>query len=507
MDHLPANHFLSLARPDPVTGSLAGVPDTTTLAAHDFDVDTRTSFMPATQPISRLPEQWEAWEMILDDAISQRLQLGDKPGLALEEVQKSETWRARVRGLPILPVSELKTSEFILRRAHLVLAWIMHFYIHSLPPTVEVRIPPPITLPLLQISAHLQLPPVLTYSDDVLYNWKTSAAEGDRDAMIVPKALRCVTSFTSTPDEEEFYMCSARLELAGADTTDLMRSIMDEIFVGDDIAIRRTTEYLHQLAQSIRQLRGYLLSVKEYVKPEVFYHDIRPWFSGEDTKSGRKWVFEGTEMDPTLQQPKELSGASAGQSSLIQAIDVFLGVDDYADLEKDGLVSGDSQAERLEARRVERSTFMQRMRVYMPRHHRSFITHLTNNPRPLRDFVKSTIALKASSESSISGSDDDSMGRALMDAYNTSVLALKEFRDAHMIIVALYIIGPARRTPAGKTANVSEYVSQSAESGASGAKAPLKGTGGTDLVRFLKGVRDHTKDAIIPVPSTASESK
>ena len=53
----------------------------------------------------------------------------------------------------------------------------MHFYIHSQPaPRPELRktdivVPAPIAVPLVAVADQLQLPVVLTYSDDVLYNW------------------------------------------------------------------------------------------------------------------------------------------------------------------------------------------------------------------------------------------------------------------------------------------------------------------------------------------------
>ena len=93
---LPPDHFLSLPRPDVLIGPPAGVVDTTTLAAHDFDVDTRTGFMPPDPPLVRLPFQWEPWEQMLDDAQLHRLQLGSKVGITEEEKARSESWRARV---------------------------------------------------------------------------------------------------------------------------------------------------------------------------------------------------------------------------------------------------------------------------------------------------------------------------------------------------------------------------------------------------------------------------
>lgn len=94
---LPPDHFLNQARPDFVVGIVDGFVDTTTLAAHDFDVDTRTGFMPPDPPISRLPSEWEPWEMILDQALSMKLQLAVKPGLTEDEMARSASWRESVR--------------------------------------------------------------------------------------------------------------------------------------------------------------------------------------------------------------------------------------------------------------------------------------------------------------------------------------------------------------------------------------------------------------------------
>ena len=97
MDHLPPNHFLNLQRPDVFVPAAAGTPDTSTLAAHDFDVDTRTGFMPPQPPLTRLPSAWEPWEAVLEDAIRSRLQLADKLDLSEKDGVDSERWRNAVR--------------------------------------------------------------------------------------------------------------------------------------------------------------------------------------------------------------------------------------------------------------------------------------------------------------------------------------------------------------------------------------------------------------------------
>jgi indoleamine 2,3-dioxygenase len=62
-----------------------------------FDVDLQTGFMAPSEPLSRLPIQWEPWEATLDAAIDAGLQLGDNPSLTKEEETKSEQWRVSVR--------------------------------------------------------------------------------------------------------------------------------------------------------------------------------------------------------------------------------------------------------------------------------------------------------------------------------------------------------------------------------------------------------------------------
>lgn len=340
----------------------------------------------------------------------------------------------------------------------------MHFYIQSLPPTAPVSIPPPITLPLLQVCAQLQLPPVLSYSDDVLYNWKLKVPTSDGAPTI--DNLLSQHLFTGTTDEQEFYLTSARMELRGVEALELMRATMDEAFVGDAIAIRRISAYLRRMAIVIAELQVLLVSVREGCDPTVFYRDIRPWFRGADSDPNKRtWVFEGLEQDPELKEPTELSGPSAGQSSLIHALDVFLGVDQYS---HDSSVTGSTVPSSNNKR-----SFLDRMQTYMPRHHRAFLSHLSSNPRPLRGLVFST-------------------GDAeLLESYNIAVQALKVFRDAHMIVVTTYIISPASRArAAAAAAHDTAEVPKSEKA--------LKGSGGTELVQFLKNVRDRTAGALIP---------
>lgn len=438
--------------------------DTSTLAAHDFDVDPRSGFMPPEPPIARLPTEWDEWEQVLDAALQSRLKIAENPDISPEETERSRLWRETVSNMKILDMGRLRNSERLLRRAHLVLTAILHIYVQTQPSSpTPIVIPAAITVPVLAVSRELVLPPVLTYSDTVLYNW----AYANKDS----NELKSLLLLSGTKDEEHFYLTSAYIELAGVEALSLMRRCFDEAFVADSIALKRITSYLKKLSSVIKRLTKILDAVRDGCDPKVFYNDIRPWFKGEDSGK-RKWLFQdenGNEVDFGSQ--RELSGPSAGQSSLIHALDVFLGVDHTPQRppgtsahQQAGTHSHSSSGSKPEA-------FLDRMQRYMPRHHRAFLVHLKAAPRPIRNLV----SLNATN-------GRDGSASSLANAYDAAVLALKGLRDAHIRIATLYIINQMPRPV------------QAAEPAA---RSVAKGTGGSDLVPFLKGSRDDTTRTLL----------
>ncbi|KAG8801768.1 hypothetical protein FRC17_006560 [Serendipita sp. 399] len=471
--------------------------DTSTLAAHDFDVDVRSGFMPPEPPISRLPSEWQEWETVLQDAIDARLKLGDNPVVAPEETDRSALWRDRVQNMPILEIGRLRSSERNLRRAHLVLAWVLHFYVHTHPPdTTPIVIPKSLTLPLLAVSRELDLPPVLTYSDTVLYNWRYSPSD--------PSKLESITLFTGTKDEEHFFLTSAYIELAGVEALSLMQKCFDEAFVADSIALRRIASYLKKLSNVIKRLAKLLDAVREGCDPKVFYNEVRPWLRGEDSGK-RPWIFlDENDEEVDFGDRRELSGPSAGQSALIHAFDIFLGVD-HTPRRPPGVAAGQQQQQSPQQPQSQSSSsaptssssnggnrpvkspsggFLERMQAYMPRHHRAFMNHLKAAKRPIRTLV----SLNATNGAS------DGAPSSLVNAYDATVLALKGLRDTHIRIATLYIVNQMPRK---------EHLGPRPEGEAT--KLPVvddnagvaKGTGGSDLVPFLKGSRDDTTRTLL----------
>lgn len=355
-------------------------------------------------------------------------------------------------------------------------------------------------------------------------------------------------TFTNTKDEEHFYLTSARCELVGVAALSLMRSSLDEAFMADQLSLTRLTYYLSELAKQIDRIGNIILDVRNGCDPGVFYHVIRPWFKGGDSDGPNSagWAFLGLEeeeqMDgngehssmamngvigrgrrrssasshssssstpnglgtrpsppttPTsnldnnnsnINKSRKFSGPSAGQSTLIHALDVFLTVDHVP---KALLGETGPSAE---------ETFMTRMAAYMPHPHRSFLTHLAGAPHPIRKLVL----------------DNKEKRPALVKAYDEALKALKELREKHMRIATLYIIQQARRQPTEElialgaprpnasseeaikedkrleTTSLSEIIAEREDEVRRVGDEEVRGTGGTALIKFLKMCRDNT---------------
>ncbi|KAL0063367.1 hypothetical protein AAF712_009762 [Marasmius tenuissimus] len=418
-----------------------------------FDVDPKTGFMASRVPLGRLPASWELWEALLDSAINEKLQPGDIIGLPEEDAARSARWRERVR--QVHPGSPHRRPQ------HLP---------HPPPPSPpRPNLPPPLlhpnpapNIPHPNPQTHLHphpqsMPPNRYAPRNNLCRHSPLQLEPhhpdpiDDDFPPKPNNLRSQTLFTGLPDEEAFYLSSARIELRGVEALEIMRMTTDEISVGDTLAVGRITNLLTTLTTVIARPPKAPLG-------HVYYNSVRPWFRGQDSDTHkRKWVFEGlSDLEREgegISEPRELSGASAGQSSLVHALDCFLGVENVKTTTGEG-----------------KPSFMSRMQVYMPRNHRLFLDHLAKTERPLRGFVQ------------------ESEDGELVGAFNKAVMALKEFRDSHMIIVTLYIIGPARR------ARQSEEDEKRRKEWK---EERLKGTGGTDLVKFLKTTRTQTAETVL----------
>ncbi|KAH9440923.1 hypothetical protein MJO28_016108 [Puccinia striiformis f. sp. tritici] len=452
----------------------------------DSDLGLRSGFLPGSPPVCRMDGSWARWEEALDAA------RGLEPGRG-EEDEDTRQWRRMIREeLPVLEVDALEHDIARLRRAHLVLAFLMHFYVHSgklvdesMPNQLE-KIPKGIAVPLCAVSKLLDMPPVLTYADTVLYNWRLiNPADG-----FTPENILIETTFTNTPSEEHFFKTSLLVEVLGPTCLSLMKLAIDEAIVTDTLSVTRIASSLLVLATLIDRLRDVVEKVRDHCDPAIFYWQIRPWFHGGQRE------MEGVvdSKDPSRWLITDFGGPSAGQSTLIHSLDVFLGVDHRphpsqtvsSNPMKQGAPSGEE-------------TFMARMAVYMPSHHRRFLSELAaclENSSKITTFPSlphvATHSVRSLALATPATSD-------LRASYNDCVSALGRLRSTHSKVALLYIVSQSRHPPPEGSAYMEGWLEKQkleAEKRQESKKAHL-GTGGTDLAKFLKRCRERTKDALI----------
>lgn len=384
------------------------------LRLRDYDLSPRTGFIPATVPLRRLPGGYFAqWEELAS---------------RLPELNRDKTVRQAVHQLPEREFNQSTlNSEEEWRRAYVVLSFIGQSYIwvEGQKGLVDT-IPRKVAVPWCHVSDHLHMKPVVCYAGTMVYNFHLLDPHGEW----IDKNLHANITFTGTEDESWFYLVPMFVELVAVPALNAMERIYDYMCCHRDNAI---AEDLWTVRDSLEKMTVEFNKMSECCKPITFYTEIRPYQAGSKGLDAfpEGIVYEG--VDP---KPRQYSGASAGQSPTIHAIDVFLGV-------------RHSGSER---------EFLQTMREHMPKNHRDFLAALEEMPS-VRQYCK------------------DSGDQNLIAAFNGVIEEFVKFRSNHVITVARYIVNQQRHS-VNPTLNT-------------------KGSGGTDFMVFLKKVRDSTRELLI----------
>ena len=332
--------------------------------------------------------------------------------------------------MPLLPTQGLFNNPPVLLRARQVLTFVLHFYIHSVPkpsPTA-IHIPPSLSVPLRAVSEHLGLPPICTYSDTICYNYSVLGSADDLEDFAIH------STFSSTQDEVHFYRTQAMIEYRGAQAMPLMKSIICAV---DGSCLRPVSTHLDRLASVIDELTKILENIRMDCNPAVFFNRIRVWFPGG------KLVYD---LEGGESAEEEWMGSSAAQSSIIQALDAFMGIEPLTHKPQEKYDVQPSNGSKM--------AFLARMRLYLPADHRAFLEELNRFGQQMRTFILDH--------------PDRELSAGTMEAYNRAIDAMQKFRSGHIRIVALYVTTQRRK----------------------GEKSD--GTGGTSGVPFLKSIRDQT---------------
>ncbi|KAG6917932.1 hypothetical protein DXG01_000369 [Tephrocybe rancida] len=419
----------------------------------DFDIHSDSGFFPSRQ-LDRLPDVFDIWEDALAHANS-KLALGeDDSEEAIAKRRQGEDWRS---AWPVLATEGLHDDLRLLQRAHMVLSWLVSFYVHSLPASKDdIIVPKSLAVPLVTISRRLGIAPILTFADTVLWNCEPV----DSSRPLSANNFRIVNAFSGTEDEKNFYIASAKAELRGVEMLQIIDDFHSIPKYEDLTMISKLSRDLNRLAVIVDDISKVIQSVRPGCEPHVFYFNVRPWFEGSGSQgpTAPKWIYEGVEESDKL----DLSGPSAGQSSVMHALDLFLDIDHkLRERRLPAPTDGNKRADH---------GFMERMRRYMPGKHREYLNFLAATPKSVRALAQSIPMLR--------------------DPYDNAVLALKRLRNEHMKIACLYIVSMSRSGVRGGCP-VSAMMDRLEVRG------PVRGTGGNELSVLLKAGRDATGRAML----------
>lgn len=342
------------------------------------------------------------------------------------------------------------------------------------------RLPPPISIPLLAISAHLEVPPVATYAGLCLWNFKPLFVDEPIDNL---ENLSTLTTFTGSIDESWFYLVSVAIEARGGPIIPLMLHAIAAARANDSTTVTRC---LQSFAERLDALATLLQRMNDGCDPHVFYNRIRPFLAGSKNMEAAGLPNGVIYKDGTgIDRYRQYSGGSNAQSPIIQFFDAVLGVVHRPTGEKRDFVSESESEGRVPK---PKHNFIEQMRSYMCGPHKRFLDHV-NSVANIREYV-----------------EDHTENRELVLAFDACLAMLSAFRDKHINIVTRYIILKSREARRTSTASqeppqklniaTGSREQQKREENGNTVKK-LKGTGGTALIPFLKQARDETGEPAV----------
>ncbi|PVV05342.1 hypothetical protein BB560_000148 [Smittium megazygosporum] len=493
----------------------------------EYDVSEAGAFTPSSPPLSRLSDPYYTpWEDLANDLVAHQL---------------TGTFRERVKQLPTLSVNKLVSlQEF--QRSYLLLSYICHGYVWCLYQQPEENLPECLSIPFCEISGYLGINPVTTNAAIVLWNWRLLNPERGVDL----DNLATLYTFTGTTDESWFYLISVMIEYTGGDIVKYS-GLANHAAINNDIPALISA--LNGINTTMKKLTKIILRMTQKCDPYVFYWKIRPYLAGWENmesvglKDGVAYVGGDKKSFSNISYVfvprnnklyRKYAGGSAAQSSLIQLIDIALGVKHYVTEEdfaqgKSKDAPSNNQTEKYV--RPPGNPYLLKMRDYMPGKHKQFLIdfekacvirkcvflNTQDVSQPSGDSFSELLSYKEDISDSIKSTGPLSTKEQieLLDAYNKCISSLKSFRDAHFNVVKNYILAPAKGTPStgsptlnGKPSltTLDEKPAPSSQNGTKSlknydhglarsleAEEVALGTGGTDALSFLGQLKEETR--------------
>jgi len=350
-------------------------PDADASFLEEFQVSAERGFLPAPDPLARLPVLFEIWEEIAAE---------------MPKLLAAGQLRTVLDTLPALDTSTLEDVAE-LERAMLLLSYFGHGYVWGESPAKD-RIPAGVAVTWHEVAKRLGRPPVLSYASYALHNWRRLEPSGS----IALGNIVLLQNFLGGVDEEWFVLVHVEIEAKAGNALAAAVKALTAAQAGDASA---TSAVLEELAADLVALNATLARMPEKCDPYVYFNRVRPYIHGwkNNPSLPKGVVYEGVEAYGG--QPQQFRGETGAQSSIVPSLDAALGVRHANDPLRE---------------------YLAEMRDYMPVAHRAFIAKL-EEPPSVGDFVR--------------GAGD----AKLQAAYDRCLEELARFREKHLEYAARYI--------------------------------------------------------------------
>ncbi|KAF9963831.1 hypothetical protein BGZ65_010473 [Modicella reniformis] len=522
----------------------------------DYDISPVTGFLPTEEPLQILPDPYfTLWEETFKCF----------NGLLL-----ASRLRQRVQELPVLDATRLKTKAEQ-RRGYLILCMLSHAYVWGKHEVAAEVLPASLAVPWQKVADMLEMQPVLTHAAVVLWNWRLLYKDGSRDLNNLDTLgtlsgssdeswfYLVTTAIEATGAPVLSKLVSAIQLVRDENVTGLIqelesiRDIIEEMVAVLRRMFERCDPYVFYW-----KVRPYLAGWENMAEAGLL-NGVR--YEGVDNGEYKKLaggsaaqsslihaldVAFGVEHHSTGFRPNKPQ-ANGGQTHPTN--------DNKTNNSYNDVVNGAAKSAPPEASGSGSTNFIKKMRFYMPGPHRNFLTHLTEVAN-IRPFVTSKAGATAK--------DRSAEIEKLISVYDACIHQIKSFRDVHIQMVTLYIVMQANRGPSishggfapqpqahkdktevanghAGTVTTASSAEKSAQANGSGEVSTIKpakkgssilypqnvifgapyglakkqeegndvvrGTGGTDLIPFLRQSRDETNETKIVPTSAISKRK
>jgi len=342
-----------------------------------LSLDAERGFLPAEDPLVRLPPAFAAWEEVGSNL--PKILVGDRLGTSLAD-------------LPPFASDKLRTEREV-ERAMVILSFLGHAFVWG-DPEPRVRIPARLAVPWHEVARRLGRPPVLSYASYALHNWRRI----DPDGPVAVGNIALLQNFLGGLDEEWFVLIHVDIEARAAPAVASLLPAQLAVQDGDSGALE---SHLGTIAASLAEVFQTLERMPENCDPYIYYTRVRPYIHGWKDNPGLAGgvVYEGVADYGDAAQ--NFRGETGAQGGIIPALDAALGIAHRDDPLK---------------------AFLMEMRQYMPPRHRAFIETIERGPS-IRDHV-------------IAHFEDHP---PLREKYNSCIRLLERFRTQHLEYAARYI--------------------------------------------------------------------